>query len=372
MNSYAPCLVLLLVCLQVLPAGGLLVADSPVPTNATVSRASAHNIVFARSLWTQLAPHTRATAGTFAADNGVIARQHLVALSDNIGARVCGTADEAEAAQYIEDTFDDLGYDVQLQPFSFTAEGDVAETALDSTNVIAVKAGLSTSEIVVGAHYDSVDVGQGADDNASGAAVMLEVAEKIVDTQTPYTIRFIAFSAEEADLDGSRYYVEQMSDSDIQNTVGMINLDSLIAGDIIYVYGDAASPGSMLNWISRRALDEGFDLEPLPEEDLDSPDGTPCNCADYGPFQVAGIPFAYFEATNWELGDEDGSTQVDPQYGEQGVIRHTQYDTIDYLDTTFQGRVDEHLNVIVTLVYDTLTEYGATSSLYLPVIARLS
>ncbi len=133
--------------------------------------------------------------------NGVIARQHLYALSETIGARVAGSPQETQAAQYIQTTFEKLGYKTELQAFSVTTR----RTTIKSANVIATKPGASNSVLIVGAHYDSTGDGKGADDNASGVAVMLEVAEKVKDIATPYTIRFIAFGAEEIDLNGARF-----------------------------------------------------------------------------------------------------------------------------------------------------------------------
>ncbi|MDE3089102.1 MAG: M20/M25/M40 family metallo-hydrolase [Chloroflexota bacterium] len=288
--------------------------------------------------------------------NGTIARQHLQALSETIGARVAGTPQETQAARYIQTALQKLGYLPQLQSFSVTARVNRAKTTFNSANVIAVKPGLSNSVIIVGAHYDSTDDGKGADDNASGVAVMLETAEKVKNIQTPYTIRFIAFGSEEIDLNGSRYYVDQLSETDKQNTVGMINLDSLIAGDITYVYGDAGSARSIRDWILKTA-GASFQLETRPVKDLDAPDGTPCDCADYGPFQAAGIPFAYFEATNWNLGKKDGYTQVNLQLGKRGEIWHTEYDNLGYIESTFPGRIDQHLNQFVALLYDMLTQF---------------
>lgn len=283
---------------------------------------------------------------------GAIARQHLVALCEEIGARLPGSAEEAEAAEYIKAAFKTYGYNPQVQRFSFISDDD---EELESANVIAVKRGVSSQEIVVGAHYDSVDDADGVDDNASGVAVLLEVAQLLQNVQTPYTIRFVAFGAEEAGICGSHYFVEQMNKAAIENTVAMINLDSLIAGDITYVYGDAGR-GSLRDWIIRAAADAGFDLQARTAKQLDQPDGTPCDCADYDAFQESGIPFAYFEATNWDL-SPDAMTQVDPDLGEDGAIRHTEYDTLDYIDATFPGRIDHHLNVFITLLYDALTRF---------------
>lgn len=300
------------------------------------------------------APATAADVPSTHPDYGTVARQHLSALTEEIGTRTPGSPEEAKAAAYVESAFQEYGYAPQVQTFSFTTE-DGQE--LESANIVAVKQGESAREIIVGAHYDSGEEAAGADDNASGVAVMLEVAKMLQETMTPYTVRFVAFGAEENDLNGSRYFVSQMDAGEIGNIVGMVNLDSLIAGDFAYVYGDTET-GGMWDWIIQDATVTGFALDSRTAADMDS-NGVPCECADYSPFQTAGIPFAYFEATDWTLGAKDGMTQVDPSLGDGGEVRHTQFDTIEYIDATFPGRIDGHLNLFVSLLFDLLTEYQA-------------
>lgn len=283
-----------------------------------------------------------------------VALKHIEDLSENIGPRQAGTTNEAKAAKYIETAFKGLGYQTSLQPFTFTADDGTTQY---SANVIAVKAGVSAKGIIVGAHYDSVPVGKGADDNASGVAVMLAVAEIVKDLQTPYTIRFIAFGAEEAGLYGSGYYVKKMSAADIQNTTAMINLDSLIAGDTPNVYGNSSLEGTIRNWFLEYARSQGLDLQTQPVENLNNPDGSPCNCADYSAFQTVGIPFAYFEATDWTLGNKDGWTQVDPKFGNNGEIWNTKYDYLEYINQNFPGRVELHLNLFIKLLFGALTQF---------------
>ncbi len=296
-----------------------------------------------------------ATATPSSAGNGKMARQYLQAIAGEIGHREPGTKEEKLTAEYIQGVFEQLGYVPEVQYFSFYDEDE--EEDLYSPNVIAVKKGKSEQVIVVGAHYDSAyEYGsKGADDNASGVAVMLEVAGKIQALDIPYTIQFVAFGAEEYDLDGSYYFVDNLSKTERRNIVGMFNLDSLIAGDKTYIYGNDG-PGTMRDWVLEDAANLGFALEGKTAAELNNEDGSPCECADYDPFEKTGIPFAYFEATNWEL-SPDAMIQVDPKFGKQGEIRHTQFDTIDYIDATFPERIDHHLNLFVTLLFDLLTRY---------------
>ena len=90
---------------------------------------------------------------------------------------------------------------------------------------------------------------------------MLEVAAAIRGVLTPYTVRFVAFGAEEQGLRGSRHYVAGLTPDEIGNIAAMINLDSLIAGEIAYVYGDFGEAGVIRDWILALASAEGDPLQ---------------------------------------------------------------------------------------------------------------
>lgn len=284
---------------------------------------------------------------------GQIAYVHVEAMSEGIGPRLAGSEAEARTAQYIILEFERLGYLSELRPFTVTVKGKT----IHSANVIAIKHGASAQEIIVGAHYDSVGVGKGADDNASGVAVILEVAKRIKEQETPYTIRFILFGAEEAGLQGSQYYVSQMTAEQIQNTVAMINLDSVTAGDIAYIYGDQGERGAIRDWALGFAQENGFTLQTQLGENPDYPLGTTGDWSDHAPFKEVGIPYTYLESTNWTLGDKDGYTQVSTEYGEDGEIWHTEYDTLEYINTVFPGRIQERLNLFVVVLEAILTGF---------------
>ena len=291
--------------------------------------------------------------GTPAAKYGGIARPLMGDLT-NIGTRMAGSDGETKAAQYIVSAFKAIGYKPETQTFTAAA----GNKSVTSANVVAVKTGTSSQEIIVGAHYDSTDAGSGADDNASGVAVMLEVAKLVMGATTPYTIRFIAFCAEESGLLGSYAYLNQMSQDQFQNIIVMIDLDSLVAGDVAYVYSDEGQ-STVRDWALEWALGNGFDLQTIRNVSLTYPDNNGIGSSDYSPFQAVGIPYVYFNSTNWTLGDKKGTTQVDARYGENGVIRHTKDDTLAYLDATFPGRVDQHLNLFISVLYNLLTQYEA-------------
>jgi aminopeptidase YwaD len=107
-------------------------------------------------------------------------------------------------------------------------------------NVIAHREGTSGRTVVVGAHYDSVPAGPGANDNASGTAVMLEVARVLATQNYPHSVDLIAFDAEELGLLGSAYYVEQLPDEQRESLLAMVNLDMLSVGDVLQFAGSDA------------------------------------------------------------------------------------------------------------------------------------
>ncbi len=162
--------------------------------------------------------------------------------------RGLGTAELDRAAAYIADRFRDAG----LQPggdggtFLQTWEERVAE--LDRTvtlrNVIAVLPGTDPrragESLVIGAHYDHLGLGEyggqtedrgqvhpGADDNASGVAVLLELARTLAGKPHPRSLVFVAFTGEEAGRLGSRHYLQQAGAYPLERMIAMVNLDTV-------------------------------------------------------------------------------------------------------------------------------------------------
>ncbi|MTH53203.1 DUF4910 domain-containing protein [Bacillus mangrovi] len=123
---------------------------------------------------------------------------------------------------------------------SVLAEGSKIEEKT-SHNVIAEKKPLVSKNrksdiIVVGAHHDSVESAPGANDDASGTAMTLELARIYKDVPTDKELRFVTFGAEEIGLLGSYHYVDSLSDDEIARTEANFNLDmvgSKDAGDLV-------------------------------------------------------------------------------------------------------------------------------------------
>ncbi|MBI5289438.1 MAG: M28 family peptidase [Chloroflexi bacterium] len=92
-------------------------------------------------------------------------------------------------------------------------------------NVVAKPRGVSTCTTVTGGHYDSVPTTGAADDNASGTAAVLETARVAVARKLPGANCFVLFGAEEFGLYGSRDFVNDLSDEELNALRAMINLD---------------------------------------------------------------------------------------------------------------------------------------------------
>jgi len=111
-----------------------------------------------------------------------------------------------ETGSYLAQQFTDSGLAVAQHPF------DAWGQAYD--NVIATKPaahGHPAAPLILAAHYDTVEGSPGADDNASGLVVLLDVAHRLTQTPLARSVQFIAFCLEEENLLGSRAYTAQLT-----------------------------------------------------------------------------------------------------------------------------------------------------------------
>ncbi len=172
------------------------------------------------------------------------------------------------AARVVERELRSFGYDVRRQRLDVPAgvSWGVAVPAGRTFNVVADPPEFDPREphLIVGAHLDTVPQSPGADDNASGVAVVVELA-RLAALRAPETpIRFVAFTAEEPRARdntnnhlGSLHYVEQMQRAERRALVGMVSLDRVGLGAQIRVcVADDDSDGFADRFLRRaRALD---------------------------------------------------------------------------------------------------------------------
>ena len=140
---------------------------------------------------------------------------------EKIGIKATGTAGFDSATEWLINRYRALGYSPIVDTFL------VGEDT--SYNVIAEKPGSEPNKwIIVGAHFDSVDEGPGANDNGSGVIATLEIARLIKDVDTKIGVRIVNFGAEENGLVGSRHYVANtLADETEEEIQLMFNLDQI-------------------------------------------------------------------------------------------------------------------------------------------------
>ena len=102
-----------------------------------------------------------------------------------------------------------------------------------SQNVILTVPGQSERTIVVTAHYCSIMV-PGASDNASGTALLLESAYRLLEVENYFTIKYIFMGAEEIGILGAYYYVQSLTRAEQNNIVLNINADVLFEGPYFF------------------------------------------------------------------------------------------------------------------------------------------
>jgi aminopeptidase N len=215
------------------------------PLSVRVQQADGATVNFSPAA---LAPRT-ALAAPAAQFSTARMQQDIALLADKaMAGRGLGTAGLDRAADYIAQQFQTAG----LQPGgddgsyyqAWRQQVEVLDSRVAMKNVVAVLPGsdprYAGQSLVIGAHYDHLGRGEysghredrgrihpGADDNASGIAVMLELARRLGNRPLPRTLVFIAFSGEEAGKLGSRHYLRQTGGDPADSIIAMLNLDTV-------------------------------------------------------------------------------------------------------------------------------------------------
>ena len=181
------------------------------------------------------------SSGDFEVGAAVAVVRHLAGV---IGPRHATSESYRRAADWTAGRFEDLGLVVRRQPVDVPGGVSWGEPvpAGRSVNVIAVPASFRASRphVVVGAHLDTVPQAPGAEDNASGVAVLLATAQAVVERRTRLPVVFVAFGAEEprgeTDADhhyGSRTYVSALRPGARRALRGMLSLDRVGVGTTV-------------------------------------------------------------------------------------------------------------------------------------------
>jgi len=212
-----------------------------------------------------------------------------------------------------------------------TIHTDVEPTTADARNVVAVLQGndpaLRNEYVVVGAHFDHLgwggegslapdahEVHNGADDNASGTAGLLDIAKRLAEgPRMARSVLFIAFTGEEKGLWGSAHFVAEPT-IDLSHAVAMLNLDMVgrLRENTVTVFGT----GTAEEWEAVANAANAELAEPL--NLAFSADGY--GPSDHASFTAAGVPVLHFftnthadyhrPTDDWQLIDGEGIDRI--------------------------------------------------------------
>ena len=227
--------------------------------------------------------------------------------SPEMEGRGLGSEGLEKAAHYIATAFERIG----LKPIKEAGYFQTWEETVDAQggkapvhNIIGVLPGINPKyageSVIVCAHYDHLGLGwpdvrsgndgqihPGADDNASGVAVMLELAETLAKTLKPErSIVFLATTAEEAGLKGARHYIESTQAFPVEKCIGVLNLDTV--GRLFNHKLMVLSASSAREWrfiFMGAGYVTGVDAEMVTQ---------PLDASDQGAFIEAGVPGVQF------------------------------------------------------------------------------
>jgi hypothetical protein len=251
-----------------------------------------------------------------------------------------------EVAEYIFNEFKQSADSVFFQTFQINGQ--------TYRNVVAVYNGKSQETIVIGAHYDVCGMQNGADDNASGVAGMLEIARQIKGKSLSHRIELVAYTLEEppffrTDNMGSYVHAKSLADAG-RSVYGMISLEMIgyfsdakksqdyPLGILKLIYGNKGNFITLVNKFGKGKFAEKFTREFKHTASIRTKRFT-------GPKLLPGVDFSD-HLNYWTFGYSALMITDTAFYRNKNY--HMSTDTIDTLDFTRMGIViDDILRVIL-------------------------
>ena len=297
---------------------------------------------------------------------------------DSLEGREVGTQGEVIAAAYIAKRMKEIGLTPKgddssyFQVFTRKMKAHPHDTIgeggkIEGRNVLGFIDNKSKNTLVIGAHYDHLGYGEegsladsagqihnGADDNASGVAAMLGLANKFKNVKLKSNVLFIAFTGEEKGLWGSNYFVKNstLSNSEMNFMINMDMVGRLDSNNRLAIYGIGTSP------VFKPILDScntfGF------KSKFDSSGVGP---SDHTSFYLADVPVLHFftgqhkdyhkPTDDTEFINFEGIVKV-ADYIEDVVLALNQYDTIPFTKTKEKSNKARAFKVTLGVIPDYL------------------
>lgn len=268
------------------------VADAQVP----------HRLLKGRSLVAAVDPNERFDAQRAFAD--------AVAITE-FGVRPGGSRQERLAAEYVAGRLREMGYEPLIQTFALP-------NGKTSRNVIATLPGYASERtVIIGAHFDTKPPSPGANDNASGCGLVLELARLLEANPAAPRVEFVFFGNEEYLLDapgdnhhlGSRDHAAKMTEKQVADTAAMISVDMVGYGKKFHVRTMQKGPQTLAEDLLGTASGEGVRLTYL--KDLGK-----TGWSDHEPYELLGIPAVWLQwLTDPEYhkpGDDADHLKIEP------------------------------------------------------------
>jgi len=303
-------------------------------------------------------------------DHGYLGVRWIEHMNDYLPNRLAFSDRELETAEWIVETLLEMGFDesqIEMQTFDLSTRTsswwgqaswsvdwfeemgyyDGLERLDFSQNVILTIPGRSEQTIVIGAHYDGVN-NPGISDNAGGTVLVLESAYRMRNVDHYYTLQYVFFGAEEVGLIGVFYFVDNMTEEEIDNLVLMINADVIMDGpDLVYAVGyieelplfpmdilTSESVDTSQNQLSIGVKEIADQLNSENETELISKPHAIASPTDQVAFLQFGIPVLGFYGTH----------PVEYPETFDGDVLHSERDCLDFILENHPGRIERALS----------------------------
>lgn len=261
---------------------------------------------------------------TSSKENISVDEENIINNLNEIGSNIrnFGSDGSQITANFFKNKLNEYGYDVEFQEFDIYEQNMASSVRVKNNseyfnlnpynsaslgkgrNIIVESKNNSNSNnkktLYLSAHYDSTDYTTGVIDNATGCAVLLELAKVLQNFEKDINIKFLFLDAEEYFRYGSKYFVSKLSDEEKNNIIGCINVDMVgekNAGNIV-MQTTSGNKNIISSLISKSLGDKFLLSEGGFSDDLS--------------FYMGEIPVVTFanEKSNFNLDLEDKNTQI--------------------------------------------------------------
>lgn len=283
------------------PEGGITAPVAVAPVDADGSN-GCEATDFAAGAFTGKIALVKRGGCTFAAKQANAAAAGAVGaiIYNNTAGALNGTLGDANAGKVptggiSQEDGEKLAAEAAAGPVSLTLDIRELRENRKTYNVVAeTKGGDADNTVFLGAHLDSVAAGPGINDNGSGSAGILQVAQRLASSQSKIKnkVKFAWWSAEEFGLLGSEAYVASLTPEQKKQIKLYLNFDMIASPNAAYFVYDGddsdkvgAGPGPEGSAQLEKGITDFLDAQNIPHEGSDF-----TGRSDYGPFIEAGIP----------------------------------------------------------------------------------